>query len=131
MPATAWPATCTRIVAAPWPDEPDLELPPAQLEPTSLTETEQALLAHLIDAGAGSVREVAAAGGMPRSSVCRGLHRLRDQGLARLAQVAGVVPTRCKSNGGFSRGKTAKWAAMARISSSSGGESVCQGPREI
>ncbi len=80
VPAIPWPAACTRIVVATWPDEPDLDLPPEPPEPAPMTEAEALILEHLAEAGAGSVREVAAAVAMPRSTVCRGLHRLREQG---------------------------------------------------
>ena len=84
-PAIAWPVERTWIVVAPWPQEPDLELPPELAEPAPLTESEAAILEHLVDAGAASVRQVAAAVALPRSNVCRGLHRLRDRGRVRLA----------------------------------------------
>ena len=84
VPVLTWPPDRTRIIEADPDEEPDIDLPPLPPEPAPLTRTEEAILAHLADAGPASMRAVADALGVSRRASWTGLERLRVRGLVRL-----------------------------------------------
>jgi DNA-binding transcriptional ArsR family regulator len=80
VPAISWPPGRSRVVLAREMSEPLEELPPEQR--TAITDEQ--LLRHLAGAGTCTVRQLAGEIETPKSTVARGLARLRAAGLVRL-----------------------------------------------